>query len=700
MSRTSLTILCIAVALAPGHANVSDANANPVRKVVSLLQGMAKKIEEEGKKEEELYGKFMCYCKTSGGDLQEAISGSTAKVPQLQSDIEESQSKLKQTKLDLKSHQEDRAAAKAAMASATSQRGKENVKYTAEADEYKSYISALAGAIPAIEKGMSGAFLQAKLGLGLALQKAVAKSEQTTDYDKDVVTAFLSGRAQGQSGYVPKSGEITGILKEMNADFKKSLAEIDDEEAGQVKLFEELIAAKTKQVQALTDSIEKKSIQVGELAVSIVTMKNDLTETESALIADQKFIADLGKSCETKKGEQDERTKTRGEELVAIHDTIKILNDDDALEMFKKTLPSASLLQVETHSVKLRNQALRIVRKMQSTTSSPQPALDLLAMTLSGKGVDFSKVLKMIDDMVALLKTEQGDDENKKEYCDMQLDMVEDKAKELQGKLEDLTTSIEEKEAFLKTVVEDIKVLTKGIKALDKSVSDATYQRKSEHDEFVELSANDNAAKELLLFAKNRLAKFYNPKLYKSPPKRVLSEEERISEGFAFVQIHQHHSEAPPPPPAVPSGDYGKKTEESSGVVAMIDLLVRDLDKELTEAKSEEANSQKDYEHMMNDSAKKNEQPIRRPLPPRSLPKRMRKRARLPPRLQKRQSSKNSQQQNSTSRTCTRSAIGSSKISTSVRLCGLKRWTTSSRPKLCSLVPTSLFCRATPNHSN
>merc|ERR1719281_1582824 len=37
----------------------------------------------------------------------------------------------------------------------------------------------------------------------------------------------------------------------------------------------------------------------------------------------------------------------------------------------------------------------------------------------------------------------------------------------------------------------------------------------------------------------------------------------------------------------------------------MIDLLVRDLDKEMDEAKVEEKNSQKEYEDMMNDSAKK-----------------------------------------------------------------------------------------------
>jgi hypothetical protein len=605
--RVLLSIL-LAAALVPSHANNSDANANPIRRVVSLLQGMAKKVESEGKKEEELYEKFMCYCKTSGGDLQEAISSSTAKVPQLQSDIEESEASLKQTKLDLKSHQEDRAAAKAAMASATTQREKENAKYVAESDELKGYVSSLGGAIPAIAKGMSGAFVQSKVGL--VLQKAVSSSVQATEYDKDEVISFLSGKAT--SDYVPKGGEIVGILKEMKADFEKSLAEVEEEEAGQVKSYDELMAAKAKQVEALTASIEKKSVKIGELQVSIVTMKNDLTETEAALIADQKFIADLSKSCETKKAEMEERVKTRSEELVAIQETIKILNDDDALELFKKTLPSTSLLQVEDRSKvdKIRTKALLMVRKMKSgAADASRPGLDLLAMALSGRGVDFTKVIKMIDDMVALLKTEQIDDDSKKEYCEMQLDQAEDKAKELQGKVDDLTTSIEEKEGIIKEAAEEIKALTASVKKLDKSVADATYQRKSEHDEFVELMSSDNAAKELLNFAKNRLNKFYNPKLYNAPAKEEesLLQVDTVAEGtVAFVQIHQHsvRREAPPPPPATP-GPYEKKSGETTGVISMIDLLIRDLDKEMTEAKVEEDNAQKEYEEMMNDSAKK-----------------------------------------------------------------------------------------------
>merc|ERR1719353_1680906 len=407
-------------------------------------------------------------------------------------------------------------------------------------------------------KGMSGAFVQAKVGM--ALRRAVANSEPTTEYDKDVVMSFLSGGSSSETDYVPKSGEIVGILKEMKADFDKSLAEVEEEEAGQVKSYDELMAAKAKQVEALTAAIEKKSVMIGELQVSIVTMKNDLTETEAALIADQKFIADLSKTCETKKAEMEERVQTRSEELVAIQETIKILNDDDALELFKKTLPSTSLLQVEDRSKveKIRTKALLMVRKMKSgAADSSRPGLDLLAMALSGRGVDFSKVIKMIDDMVALLKTEQIDDDSKKEYCEMQLDQAEDKAKELQGKVDDLTTSIEEKEGIIKEAAEEIKALTASVKKLDKSVADATYQRKSEHDEFVELMSSDNAAKELLNFAKNRLNKFYNPKLYNAPAKEEesLLQVDTVAEGtVAFVQIQQHsvRREAPPPPPATP----------------------------------------------------------------------------------------------------------------------------------------------------
>merc|ERR1719388_51331 len=82
---------------------------------------------------------------------------------------------------------------------------------------------------------------------------------------------------------------------------------------------------------------------------------------------------------------------------------------------------------------------------------------------------------------------------------------------------------------MLETVDEEIAALEDSIKSLDKSVAVATAQRKEEYADFQVLMANNKGAKELILFAKNRMQKFYNPKLYKPPPKRELTEEERIT---------------------------------------------------------------------------------------------------------------------------------------------------------------------------
>merc|ERR1719174_2934886 len=61
---------------------------------------------------------------------------------------------------------------------------------------------------------------------------------------------------------------------------------------------------------------------------------------------------------------------------------------------------------------------------------------------------------------------------------------------------------------------------------------------------------------------------------------------------------------APPPPPET-FGAYSKKGEESTGVIAMMDMMVADLDKKITEIETEEKENQAEYEQFMKDSAEK-----------------------------------------------------------------------------------------------
>merc|ERR1719155_387149 len=120
------------------------------------------------------------------------------------------------------------------------------------------------------------------------------------------------------------------------------------------------MAAKKKEISALQKSIEATMEKIGDLGVSIAKMKNDLEDTQEGLEEDKKFLADLEKKCKTAQADFEANQKVRGEELLALADTIKILNDDDALELFKKTLPgaSASLMQMQVSSAAMRTRAL------------------------------------------------------------------------------------------------------------------------------------------------------------------------------------------------------------------------------------------------------------------------------------------------------------------------------------------------------
>eukprot|EP00929_Paragymnodinium_shiwhaense_P078841 TRINITY_DN408_c2_g4_i1.p2 TRINITY_DN408_c2_g4~~TRINITY_DN408_c2_g4_i1.p2 ORF type:complete len:724 (-),score=335.41 TRINITY_DN408_c2_g4_i1:93-2264(-) len=589
--------------------NAAEGMANPIRKVVTMLQKMEAKVQEEAKKEEELYNKFMCYCKNGDADLGQSIELANTKVPELESNIRENIAKKAQLQQELKDHQVARSEAKDAMAQATAIREKAAAAFKTESGELKANLDALTGAITAIEKGMSGGFLQTKTAVA-AIKKLALSGPNMNDADREDLLAFLSG-GQG-SGYSPKSGEITGILNQLKDDMDKQLSDITAAEKADVASYEELMAAKTKEVGALSASIESKSQRIGDLGVEIAMQKHDLEDTQGALAEDQKFLANLKENCEEKRKEWEVRTATRGEELVAISETIKMLNSDDSLELFKKTLPSPGLLQLETSEKSLRDRALSIVAKAaEQRPKGSMPALDFVSLALKGKKGGFDKVIKMIDNMVALLKKEQYEDDAKKDYCATQFDQMDDKKKGLEQGLADHETAIADAEESLETTAAEIKALTAGVKELDKSVKEATETRQQEHEEFTELQANNNAAKEVLAWAKNRLAKFYAPNLYKPAPKRELADVQLTSDSsaFALVQIQRHQTgavrRADPGPAPETYGEYEKKGEESQGVMSMIDLLVRDLDKELQEAGVDEKNAQKEYEKMMADSAEK-----------------------------------------------------------------------------------------------
>merc|ERR1719359_2078122 len=228
------------------------------------------------------------------------------------------------------------------------------------------------------------------------------------------------------------------------------------------------------------------------------------------------------KTCPEQEALFAEHEKTRAEEVDAIGQAIDVLNDDDALDVFKKAVPAAFLQEAE-------------------------------------KG-------------------------EKTEIASLDAEMQEES---------DAIAGLEE----------EIKALQEEIAGLDKTVAQATEQRKEEHAEYQETLSLTKTAIELIGKAKNKLQKFYNPALYKAPPKEELSAEDQIIANVAsFAEISAHRSRVAPPEMPEGLGGYEKKSQKSGGVMALMDMITKDLDASLSDTEHEESTAQKDYVDLMGDS--------------------------------------------------------------------------------------------------
>jgi hypothetical protein len=584
---------------------------------VTALQDMQKEIEAEGDVEQKAYDKFMCYCDGNTEGMSKSVEEAGQRITELKSKLEADKAEKSQLDQELIQHKSDRASAKKDLETATSIREKEHSDFVESTGEQKSDLDAMTGAIAALEKGMGGAFIQAHSGAASRVQRVVKTSASVDDFERNEILSMLQGK-NPFGDYGARSGEIVGILKAMKDEMDKDLGGAVRTEEEAAKGFEGMAAAKKAEIQAASEAVEAKTVRSGELAVETTTTADEIEDTTKEMSDTQAFVANLASMCATKKKEWAERQKIRSEEVAAISEAIKILNDDDALDLFKKTL---ALPQTSMGFLQKKSSASVVLKArniLASIKGSHATQLALIQYSLKSKAVDFSKVLSMIDGMATVLGKEQTDDDAQKKFCDDDLAKSEKEKADTEGSIASSEAAIEEMTASSESLAEEIATLNSEIKALDKAVAEATEQRKEEHGEFLTFQTENSAAVQLIEKAKNRLFKFYRPNLHKEEQRRELTEEERLAVaagaadprdaeeampkgGIAGTGITALAQGAPPPPPDT-WGAYQKKDGKSNGVIALMEMLAKELEDGITESKHDEETAQKDYERLMSDS--------------------------------------------------------------------------------------------------
>jgi len=562
------TLLAVPVQAALKVDTTSSSQKNAVAKVIGLLNEMKGQIESEAAADADMYEKLGCWCTTNKQEKTASVDAAQQRITDLNAAIPGAAAKAAQLEVEIKQLNKDVAANNKALEEATGIREKEESEYRTNEKDMISSLASLKSAIGVMEKTSAQPALtqQAFAQVQAVLDKHSHRGSMS--FLQSPVAAMLQQNAKGKNR--APSSAIFGILKGMKESFEQNLASAKTEEELAIQQFVELKAAKTSEVAAAKDLIDTKTVELAKAKEINAHGKEDLADTRASLSADNEFLSNLNLKCDNAEKEYNDRTKVRNQELIAVDETIAILNDDDAKDQFNKA-GLGTFFQVSSVSSK-RNLAAQMLSKVGKELH--KPALITLSMSMKLHG--FEEVIANIDNMKAALKAEQAEEVKQKDYCVAEFNENDKNVAEKSTQKTDLETKIADDSTLIEQLEEAIAALNAEIAETNKEMMRASQLREAANHEFQVTVQDQRATQAILQKALDRLKSFYSA---------------------ALVQQGQE-------PPA--QGTY-KKNAGGGGVMDMIQTLVEESAELEADAMKAEADSQAAYESFMRDSTASNE---------------------------------------------------------------------------------------------
>merc|ERR1719265_2974385 len=576
--------------------------------------------------DEALYKELMCWCNDGSYEKTEEIEAAEAKIAELESSIEAGTAKSAELSAAIKSLEDDIAANKKALAEATELREKQAAEFhKSELDDIEA-LENLKAAIEILSRHHSSAFPQLAISLlanehktipwgpghesraerafddmmrtnGLHddasdihprtvephhfLQQDAAKpiapvATQTNDWSAhemvvvrrglQTASAFVQHRHGYMPSYTTQSGEIMGVLKQLQEEMKAALSDAQKAEAAQAAAFAELRAAKTEEIENMEKSAERKEDELATTNNAVANAKEELAEVEASLSADQKFLLNLKATCKDATSNFEERKSARLAEPQAVSETIGILMADGPRDTFKDTY---SFAQISTEhrekSQAQRRRAVDVLRKAAAKGHSPELSIMATNVELDS----FTKVKAAIDKMVAMLKQQQTDEVATNDYCKAEIQKNEMDTEKATSEKESQEQKIASLTSEIEKISADVVKAKAEIASLQLALQRATEDRVKESLEFQKTIADQRATVGILMTALKRLAEFYDKE--------------------DLMQVGSHGREARKQTPPVVQKEYSAN-KGSTGVMNMIEKLIFDakaLEKDTTKAEQE-----------------------------------------------------------------------------------------------------------------
>jgi len=401
---------------------------------------------------------------------------------------------------------------------------------------------------------------------------------------KRAIDAFVQEDAEDlaapeANAYEFQSNGVVEMLSKLLDKFIDERTTLEKEEMNSKHAFDMLMQDLNAQVEQATKDRDEKAESKAKALQAKASATGDLKDTTTTRDADQKYLDDLTATCEQKASDFESRQQLRSEEIEAINKAVEIISSGAVSGSADKHLPS--LLQTKASAFAQLRSDMNMQAKVKVVSYLKKMAKQLNSRVLSTLAVHaeedpFTKVKKMIKDLIVRLMEEANEEAEHKGWCDTELSTNEQTRKEKTNAVEILHAEIDQLESSIAKLTEDITDLTKAVADLDAAMAKATKIRQEEKKTNAETIADAEAAQTAVAQALTVLKEFYA----------------KAGDATAFVQAE----------PEIFDSEYKGMQSENGGVVGMLEVIESDFARLEAETKASEATAQKEYDNFMTDS--------------------------------------------------------------------------------------------------
>jgi len=447
-----------------------------------MLHDMEAQAVQEKKDEEVSFSAFKMWCDTTKRQRQESVKESEELMEQQTADIQKAVSDVAQLGDQLAAIDLEVASDKADMKAANEIRAKEKDEYATTHTDYSESIDAVSRAINHLQKN-SGDHAQA----AMLLQK-VADRASTPLSARRAVSSFLQSAAPGDSvglgvtapeanAYEFQSSGIIDMLAKLKDKFRDERSTLEKEEMNKKHAYEALAQDLTDQIERSNSGKARKEKTRGQRQEDAASAKGELEATTASRNEDQKYLEDTTTGCQVKSQDFQARQTLRSEELTALRKAIEIISGGAVAGAADSHLPSFALRRSASMSPLQKHAAQFLQDRAQATGSR------MLTMIASKVSVDpFTKVKKLIKDMIVRLMEEASEETEHKGWCDTELGTNKIQRESKTEDVNTLAANSDQLNADIQKLTQEIADITTSMHELDVSVQKATELRQVEKE--------------------------------------------------------------------------------------------------------------------------------------------------------------------------------------------------------------------------